>query len=1387
MIARVPGHDGLWTSTSWALCGAGAVTKRVRHARLALSLSAGLAATLLGASLASGQAPTQTDFPGQIIQTQAAPGAIVDNSGLIPFDQAYFAFEVENVLASLKEVPNWDELEKLLDNPYQIALAPEFGLNTQGFPSYVSTQPRRRSFVYRNAAGEPCPPGTVGCNEVPLPPLLVHPLNYNHMSGEEMRLLNIDFQGARWRIPNELIGPFVNANGGPNEYLWNYRPIDVSPGADRIDEEEAAIDFNSPIKPNATFRLLSTEPIPEEGAIVVGGDPGEPGYGGFGFVRPPDTRDEQYSLPALPLNGLAANQRVPGRDITPGLGTAQRRLFDPARGGFINPRNPNTGVGGLKKPSLRVPPLGTPTNPGYAQNSVANLAADPSAVAPSNENDYYRRASDGLQGGIASGRTTAAALGKALFWDMQVGSDGVQSCGSCHFHAGVDNRTKNQVNPDSLGGDLTFQVRQPNQELVASDFPFHKVADPKVVAESPATPKTTATLFDGSTVTVTDGANFVSDVNDVASSMGVVFHNFQDIPAIGTFTPASNGVSSVLPDLFGTPVPDPIPGFNGPDGLAAIRRVEPRNTPTVFGVTLNFDNFWDGRARHDFNGGSVQGPADPQAHVFVSQGSALVATRQIIRFASLASLAPGPGLSEFEMSWAGRNWAKVGKKLLQPAVVPLANQLVDPLDSVLGPFSNQPGNPTPQGTPAQLAQRAAGKPGLCVSYRDLIRAAFYPTLWNNSTQHLNGGYTDGRLPAGTPRAIAKLDDADGDGNGDALNALNTDDPFDHYVLTIAGGAAQPANLNQFHQMEANFSLFWGLSIHAWGSMLVPDDAPFDRFYDANPDAYLSFGEANEKFLVLDLLPKGVVDPTTGLPAGAPDPATGAPTPSFTEVGHFKRDPGVSATVGVTVEDGSDGTSVPAGGTRRPGDPDPLFGMDLFLGSNLSLKNPNYRSFRCGECHAGATLTDHTFELSNQVTFNDFVPEFGEPGTPVFPEPLGRNRVITGFALEGELNGNAQDGIERNIADFALTELGAPQGQALFDNGVYNIGVTPIANDLGRGGNDGFGWPLSLGALALKNIGGLDYTPGAHLAADGFRFDFGLDGHGLPLPNFDPLIDTTSGGVFAETAQDQQINPGFEEEPSDPQLPAFLAPWASNVNVGDETQQDELFVGLNTLCAEPILEGFVDTFGPINPAATVGESYNMARQAEMATWPVVNKVNRMGSFKAPSLRNIELTGPYFHNGGNLTLRQQLDFYLRGGNFPLRNATHRDFLIANLNIEDEALGGTDPITGQPAFTAEEKEHAKNSLIDFLLELTDERVAFERAPFDHPEIFVPKDGKAPMNTFGRNGFLANLANGMFQQIPAVGQGGIPTRLSNFLGVVSRHTTAAEKAAGVVSHYDQ
>ncbi len=45
----------------------------------------------------------------------------------------------------------------------------------------------------------------------------------------------------------------------------------------------------------------------------------------------------------------------------------------------------------------------------------------------------------------------ARLLGKALFWDMQVGGDGRTACATCHFHAGVDARPRNTLSPKGPG------------------------------------------------------------------------------------------------------------------------------------------------------------------------------------------------------------------------------------------------------------------------------------------------------------------------------------------------------------------------------------------------------------------------------------------------------------------------------------------------------------------------------------------------------------------------------------------------------------------------------------------------------------------------------------------------------------------------------------------------------------------------------------------------------------------------------------------------------------------------------------------------------------------------------------------------------------------------
>ena len=572
----------------------------------------------------------------------------------------------------------------------------------------------------------------------------------------------------------------------------------------------------------------------------------------------------------------------------------------------------------------------------------------------------------------------------------------------------------------------------------------------------------------------------------------------------------------------------------------------------------------------------------------------------------------------------------------------------------------------------------------------------------------------------------------------------------------------------------------------WVQILVPDNTPFDQFLDQNQEAFKTLGEPGELGLVTDLVnctrPGQRNPPTPTNPTGA----------CFTPVGNFKRDPGLPALVSVTGENGGGGVYVNQTGTRGPNDPDPLLGMDVFFASNLSLKNPNFRTARCGECHAVPTLTDNTVPFTFKAQLRDFVSEFppGQPGVEALAEPLGRLRVISGFLLESEMNENGQDGVERRFMDQSIVPnpsdgLAYPGGllnptgdaahgvpgstadirytgaaAAYFDNGVYNLGVTPCeanqtgvigrCDDMGRGGDDAFGWPLSLATLLLKNLGGVAQVPGT------------------PVPGFNPALGP-EGGLFEETSQDENVNPGHEGEPVNPLLPPHLAPWANQINVGDaQPELDEVFSGINTLTNVAMLEGFLDTLGPFNPAGTLNENLNAGEGPQMGTWPVVNRVGRMGSFKAPQLRNVELTGPYFHNGGKLTLRQVVDFYVRGGDFPVTNSTHRDFNMVNMNIEIQS---------------NLNEAEKVALVDFLLELTDERNRFDRAPFDHPEVIVPIDGLAPDNTASRT---ALLANPMFRSVPAVGAAGMATPEPAFLGVTKvRNSPNCNPAAGPISHY--
>ena len=179
----------------------------------------------------------------------------------------------------------------------------------------------------------------------------------------------------------------------------------------------------------------------------------------------------------------------------------------------------------------------------------------------------------------------------------------------------------------------------------------------------------------------------------------------------------------------------------------------------------------------------------------------------------------------------------------------------------------------------------------------------------------------------------------------------------------------------------------------------------------------------------------------------------------------------------------------------------LHGLAIFEGDGIDGRRAFAPDGHCSRCHDG--------------------PEFSHAAT--------HQQAL--FAIGGN--------VERmTMGDFDI---------ALYDSGFYNIGVTPTSRDLGIGGLDPFGNPLSFVGEA-KNV----------LKASG-----------------------------------QYLN-------------------CSNLSNTLVVYPDPIVVA----CASFVEPGWV--WSTFRDAAD-------------------------GAFKAPTPRNIELTGPYFHNGSRATLEQVIEFY------------------------------------------------------------------------------------------------------------------------------------------------
>ena len=307
------------------------------------------------------------------------------------------------------------------------------------------------------------------------------------------------------------------------------------------------------------------------------------------------------------------------------------------------------------------------------QDEEFHLRSSASSSTPKELTEYIRN------------QSAAVALGKALFWDMRVGSDDRTACATCHHHAGTDTRTKNTAT--SFIDDDQEALR--NQQWTKADHTPWKEG----VRDSKGFGLITG---DSSVVIGSQGVRaFKLDQKDFAQQVQV-------------------GSKQIVEHVL----------QNG-EPTHPFRQVTDRNSPTVINSGTLARLFYDGRAADAFNGYDVFGPDSPYVDDIgkyrVKNGRLERITIRIPQ-AATASQAMGPPLSHVEMSYKGRNFCHIALKLLGSK--PLVGQDVSSNDSILGRY-------------LELEKGQTSVKGLNLTYREMIEAAFHETWWQQRDQELS--------------------------------------------------------------------------------------------------------------------------------------------------------------------------------------------------------------------------------------------------------------------------------------------------------------------------------------------------------------------------------------------------------------------------------------------------------------------------------------------------------------------------------------------------------------------------------------------------------------------------------------------------------------------------
>lgn len=963
----------------------------------------------------------------------------------------------------------------------------------------------------------------------------------------------------------------------------------------------------------------------------------------------------------------------------------------------------------------------------------------------------------------------AEALGKAFFWDMQAGSDFRKrgegpdtfvgtACASCHYRHGADARARHSRLIPYVAWDqyqlhsrhpLEFGERQQPYPVVALATQTYNVNDYR-----PAGPFSLIVGSQGVEPRIFKGfkdpnAPYLEELSEERSLEGYQYRPQWSMFIDGSFAwdDATKQFKKFQQTLF--------------------RQITPRNSPTVINSGFSDRLFHDGRAESTFNGFSIFGDADRRevihrvvttpkrdANGQITNEAPLVEIKPVnvaLTNAALASQAVGPIVNNLEMSYLGREFPHVAYKLLDAKI--LGYQKVDPTDSLLGTYS--------------VGQDQAEG----MTYRTLIQRAFRSEWWDDSDPSIKG-----RTP------LIFLRDSEPDAKGELIvgnfslfwglsimlyeaSLVSNQSPFDEMMRgrpemveakwnevkndNGPDGHLQPIRRDQKvatpppPEHESGSAVFQhGFRVFRNRGCVDCHDGPL-------------FSETSERLPEEERLPIHYRMERALLPNSRSDALAANLRQARIQLirdleTQVKRIPGADLrATKVAIElDELRHSSHGVKSTLQSN-------IQTFLQTAFSPTPADYGDI---STRIAELLFRYEKSLVRRMGNRTF---FSEDERIAMAEAIGEPLLVEKMPIP-----------PNQLATRPKLPIAGPlaqEGYAFYDTGFYVLGVSLPRYDRGNGDKRDDLNAVQVQALmeavqSLQDSNDVQQKARATEAIKSFRNDGDVKRAVESIPEgaraiFDQKVQelrqsgrkSASEGAGApgrayrfrgawrtEQFKSQGYSPLKERKAAEPKIPSWIqqipewAPDDQELARGIDTSWDRIDLPYGALNPE--------TGDDIQGAARRNDYYFFSRARQLVFdeqhWgyrkPLLhdNELAFWGAFKTPTLRNIELTAPYMHNGRLMTLTDVVEFYDDHAN---EAEDDEDAFAADRarQLPRDLLANPDkhPAIGDVDLT----DHDKRALVFFLRCLTDDRVRYEKGPFDHPSIRLPQ-GYAKMgeNTF-------------------------------------------------------